>query len=108
MRDGRHPGPAVSEAARPSRPSLRERVRPCPAWSGCCPPSEGLPPGYLVGGAVRDLLRGAQPVDLDLAVEGDAASAARRSADRLGGEVREHGRFGTAGAAAERRMSTSP
>jgi tRNA nucleotidyltransferase (CCA-adding enzyme) len=60
------------------------------------PALEGLPPTFLVGGAVRDLLRGADAVDLDIAVEGDARSAARALADRLGGEVREHERFGTA------------
>ena len=60
------------------------------------PALEGLPPAFLVGGAVRDLLRGAGGVDLDLAVEGDARSAARALADRLGGVAREHERFGTA------------
>ena len=60
------------------------------------PALEGLPPTYLVGGAVRDQLRGAEPVDLDLAVEGDAAEAAAIVAARLGGEVAEHDRFGTA------------
>ena len=57
---------------------------------------EGLAPSFLVGGAVRDLLRGADAVDLDVAVEGDARSVARALADRLGGEAREHERFGTA------------
>jgi tRNA nucleotidyltransferase (CCA-adding enzyme) len=56
----------------------------------------GLPPIFLVGGAVRDLLRGESGVDLDLAVEGDARSAARTIADRLGGQARDHERFGTA------------
>jgi tRNA nucleotidyltransferase (CCA-adding enzyme) len=60
------------------------------------PALDGLPPAYLVGGAVRDLLRGAQAVDLDLAVEGDARSVARALAERLGGTAREHERFGTA------------
>src|SRR4051794_9156674 len=60
------------------------------------PALEGLPPTYLVGGAVRDLLRGADAVDLDLAVEGDARSVARTLAERLGGSAREHERFGTA------------
>jgi tRNA nucleotidyltransferase (CCA-adding enzyme) len=55
-----------------------------------------LPPTYLVGGAVRDLLRGADAVDLDLAVEGDARSVGRALADRLEGAAREHERFGTA------------
>jgi tRNA nucleotidyltransferase (CCA-adding enzyme) len=57
---------------------------------------EGLPPAYLVGGAVRDLLRGAEPHDVDIAVEGDARSTARAVADRLGSGAREYERFGTA------------
>jgi tRNA nucleotidyltransferase (CCA-adding enzyme) len=57
---------------------------------------EGLPPAYLVGGAVRDLLRGVPHVDLDVVVEGDALAVARALAERLGGEVVEHDRFGTA------------
>ena len=60
------------------------------------PALAGLPPVYLVGGAVRDLLRGADAVDLDLAVEGDARSVARTLAEPLGGTAREHERFGTA------------
>ena len=35
-------------------------------------------------------------MDLDIAVEGDARSAARAIADRLGGDAREYERFGTA------------
>jgi tRNA nucleotidyltransferase (CCA-adding enzyme) len=75
---------------------LRERVRRLPGMERLLPALGGLPPCYLVGGAVRDLLRGADGVDLDLAVEGDARSAARALADRLRGEAREHERFGTA------------
>jgi tRNA nucleotidyltransferase (CCA-adding enzyme) len=75
---------------------LRERVRRVPGMERILPALEGLPPAYLVGGAVRDLLRGTSAVDLDLAVEGDARSAARTLADRLGGRAREHERFGTA------------
>lgn len=55
-----------------------------------------LPPAWLVGGAVRDLLRGVGAVDLDVAVEGDAIAAARTLAVRLRGESLEHERFRTA------------
>jgi tRNA nucleotidyltransferase (CCA-adding enzyme) len=75
---------------------LRERLRRLPGLDRLLPALEGLPPTYLVGGAVRDLLRGAAAVDLDLAVEGDARAAARALAERLGGSAREHERFGTA------------
>jgi tRNA nucleotidyltransferase (CCA-adding enzyme) len=50
------------------------------------------PPVHLVGGAVRDLLLGRTPPELDLVVEGDVAPVAAR----LGGEIRAHDRFGTA------------
>ena len=51
---------------------------------------------YVVGGAVRDLLLGRQPHELDFVVEGDAVAVARRAAERLGGRVTVHERFGTA------------
>lgn len=75
---------------------LRERVRRLPGMAEILPALEGLPPAYLVGGAVRDLLRGSAAVDLDLAIEGDALGAARTLADRLGGLARQHDRFQTA------------
>src|ERR687893_187356 len=81
-------GPATSD--------LRERIRRLPGMERLLAALEGLPPAYLVGGAVRDLLRGADAVDLDMDVEGDARSVARALAERLGGTVREHERFGTA------------
>jgi tRNA nucleotidyltransferase (CCA-adding enzyme) len=80
---------------------LRERIRRLPGMERLLPALEGLPPAYLVGGAVRDLLRGARAVDLDIAVEGDARSVARALGERLGGQVREHERFGTATVQAE-------
>lgn len=49
-------------------------------------------PVYLVGGAVRDLLLGRDRADIDLVVEGNAASLA----ERLGAEVVSHERFSTA------------
>jgi tRNA nucleotidyltransferase (CCA-adding enzyme) len=46
---------------------------------------------HLVGGAVRDVLLGGMPFDLDLVVEGDAAAFAAS----LDGDLRLHDRFGT-------------
>jgi tRNA nucleotidyltransferase (CCA-adding enzyme) len=60
------------------------------------PAAVGLPPLYLVGGAVRDLLLDAPVVDIDLAVEGDGPRTARELAARLGGDTIPHERFGTA------------
>src|ERR1700742_2641692 len=60
------------------------------------PALEGLPPAYLVGGAVRDLLMGGVTTDIDIAVEGDARATARKLADRLQGRVVEHEAFATA------------
>ncbi|HET9740327.1 MAG TPA: hypothetical protein VFP78_19605, partial [Solirubrobacteraceae bacterium] len=51
---------------------------------------------YVVGGAVRDLLLDRRPHELDFVVEGDALAVARRAAERAGGRVTVHERFGTA------------
>jgi len=51
---------------------------------------------YLVGGVVRDLLLGRANFDLDLVVEGDAPKLASLLAQRRGGVVVVHRRFGTA------------
>jgi len=75
---------------------LRERIRRIDGMERLLPALEGLEPAYLVGGAVRDLLRGAAPADIDIAVEGDARSVARAVAERLGSDAREYERFGTA------------
>jgi tRNA nucleotidyltransferase (CCA-adding enzyme) len=57
----------------------------------------GDEPGvHVVGGAVRDVLLGRAPHELDLVVEGDAVSVAQRAARRLGGRLTVHDRFGTA------------
>jgi tRNA nucleotidyltransferase (CCA-adding enzyme) len=72
-------------------PELLEQAIALPAAR---PLISRLPDGitlYLVGGAVRDLLLGGAPFDLDLVVEGDAAALATS----LGGDVRIHDRFGT-------------
>lgn len=50
-----------------------------------------LPAVYLVGGAVRDLLLGGSPVDLDLVVDGEMDPVTAR----LGTPAREHDRFDT-------------
>ena len=51
---------------------------------------------YLVGGPVRDWLLGLPAKDLDFVVEGNAPELARELANRIGGQAKVHGRFGTA------------
>ena len=67
-----------------SRPDLRElpAVRRLASEPGV----------HAVGGAVRDVLLGRAPREVDFVVDGDAVALARR----LGGEVTAHDRFGTA------------
>jgi len=75
---------------------LGERIRALRGSDRLLPALEGLAPSYLVGGGVRDLLLGAESVDLDVVVEGDGVATARALAERVGGEVVVHERFGTA------------
>jgi tRNA nucleotidyltransferase (CCA-adding enzyme) len=79
---------------------LLERLRALPAAAPLLRVLDGCAGVWVVGGAVRDLLLGGAPLDLDLVVEGDALAVARRLADGLGGELRVHDRFGTATVAA--------
>jgi tRNA nucleotidyltransferase (CCA-adding enzyme) len=51
---------------------------------------------YLVGGSVRDLLRGEANLDIDIVVEGDGIAFAQALGERLNAKVRSHQRFGTA------------
>jgi tRNA nucleotidyltransferase (CCA-adding enzyme) len=51
----------------------------------------GDPPVHLVGGAVRDLLLGGEPHELDLVTEADPVLLAAT----LGGRAKAHARFGT-------------
>jgi tRNA nucleotidyltransferase (CCA-adding enzyme) len=71
--------------------SLLQQIRGLPAGPALLERLADREGVYLVGGAVRDLLLGDRPVDLDLAVEGDVADVA----GRLGGERVIHDRFGT-------------
>jgi tRNA nucleotidyltransferase (CCA-adding enzyme) len=72
--------------------ALLEPLRDSPVLAAL----EGEPDVHVVGGAVRDLLLGSIPGELDLVVEGDAVAVARRAAARLDGDVVVHERFGTA------------
>ena len=75
----------------PSAEQLLAQVRALPAGQRLFELVPELDGVYLVGGAVRDLLRGGRPLDLDLVVEGDPA----RLTAALGGDARSHDRFGT-------------
>jgi tRNA nucleotidyltransferase (CCA-adding enzyme) len=50
---------------------------------------------YFVGGIVRDLLLSQPLVDVDIVVEGHAITLGKALAERLGGEIHTHSRFGT-------------
>jgi len=51
---------------------------------------------YAVGGLVRDILMGLENMDVDIVVEGDGIQLGKRLAQRLGGKITIHRRFGTA------------
>lgn len=70
---------------------LLRRLGALPAARPLLEALRGLDGVYLVGGAVRDLLLGGAPPDLDLVFEGEVSELA----GRLGGHVRLHDRFGT-------------
>jgi len=75
----------------PSAEALVRRVRALPA-AGPLLAALGETPGvYLVGGALRDLLLGREPFELDLVVETDPGQMAAR----LGAPAHVHDRFGT-------------
>ncbi len=78
----------------PAPSELLDRVRALPAAAPLLRRLPEEPAVYLVGGAVRDLLLGREPRELDLVVEGDPrtrrrltrrdAPAARSVQDRIG------------------------
>ncbi|BCB95574.1 poly(A) polymerase [Dissulfurispira thermophila] len=51
---------------------------------------------YLVGGCVRDILRGEENLDIDIVIEGDAIAFAKKLGEEIGAKVTTHERFGTA------------
>jgi len=51
---------------------------------------------YIVGGSVRDLLRGEANLDIDIVVEGDGIAFAHALGKKLNARVQSHKRFGTA------------
>jgi tRNA nucleotidyltransferase (CCA-adding enzyme) len=75
----------------PAPSELIEMVRALPGARDLLERLAGESGVHLVGGAVRDLLLGRTPRELDLLVEGDPAPVAAR----LGGAQRTHDRFGT-------------
>ncbi len=86
----------------PPAAQLAERLRAQPRTARLADAFAAVAGAHLVGGAVRDLLlEREEPTDLDVVVEGVAPLAAREAAAALGGEVREHDRFGTATVVAE-------
>jgi tRNA nucleotidyltransferase (CCA-adding enzyme) len=78
------------------REDLLTRLAELPATRPVLAALAGEPGVHVVGGAVRDVLLGRTPSELDIVVEGDAADVAARAAERLGGDVVVHPRFGTA------------
>ncbi|HEX8083281.1 MAG TPA: hypothetical protein VF529_03260 [Solirubrobacteraceae bacterium] len=77
--------------------TVLERLRERPAGERLLGALDGLSGVHLVGGAVRDLLVGREPRDLDLVVLRDGVAVAVELALRLGVPPPVvHGRFGTA------------
>ncbi len=84
-------GPAGASGQTVAMEDLRERLRLLPC-GGRLLDAVGAHAGvHLVGGAVRDLLLGREPRELDVVVEGDAGAIAQR----LGALSAAHARFGT-------------
>ena len=73
---------------------LRERLRELPCGQRLLAAAAGMAGVHLVGGAVRDLLLGRVPGELDVVVEGDIAPLAARLG--AGHDAVAHERFATA------------
>jgi tRNA nucleotidyltransferase (CCA-adding enzyme) len=74
----------------PAPSTLLASIRALPAAGPLLQRLGDVPGVFLVGGAVRDLLLGTEPHELDLVVVGDAVALARRL-----GQAKVHDRFGT-------------
>jgi tRNA nucleotidyltransferase (CCA-adding enzyme) len=70
---------------------LLERLRDLPCGRRLLEVTAGMGGAYLVGGAVRDLVLGHEPRELDVVVEGDVDALAAALGDRAA----VHERFGT-------------
>ena len=97
--------PARQEAAERFRESfetlLPPEVRDTVREIGAVAQEEGVR-AFVVGGFVRDMLLRRRNLDIDIVVEGEGIAFAQRVAERLGGHVRSHARFGTAVVVLER------
>jgi tRNA nucleotidyltransferase (CCA-adding enzyme) len=51
---------------------------------------------YIVGGSIRDLLRGEANLDIDIVIEGDGIAFAQELGKKMNARVKCHKRFGTA------------
>jgi tRNA nucleotidyltransferase (CCA-adding enzyme) len=78
-------------------PEVRDTVREI----GAVAQEEGVR-AFVVGGFVRDMLLRRRNLDIDIVVEGDGIAFAQSVAERLGGHVRAHARFGTAAVVLQR------
>jgi tRNA nucleotidyltransferase (CCA-adding enzyme) len=86
-----HPSSPTAAGAKIPPMELFDRLRALPAATPLLERLSDLSGVYIVGGGVRDLLLGGQPVDLDVVVEGDATAVV----ERLGGSAVVHERFAT-------------
>src|SRR3954452_3506860 len=76
----------------PPARDLRDALRALPCGARLLDAAGDGGDAWLVGGAVRDLMLGREPRELDVAVEGPITALA----GRLGDPLRAHERFGTA------------
>ena len=75
----------------PDPDDLRDRLSRLPVAAALLDHLDPAASVYVVGGAIRDLLLGTEPQDLDLVVEGELEPVAAR----IGQVTRLHPRFGT-------------